>query len=237
MKRSEAVLRLVKKKGEAAFRNASIKTKQEVAVAEGCRCRKSHCVKKYCECYAAGLVCRDNCQCEECSNNGDKPPPPVKKKRKSRARAEVEKRKLLKKAQAHVAQEDASRPDARSKSKSKRTRAVGVSKKTAPDSHRDDGLTNVDRDEHPLGPCTPWQEELLSLEGCSADGLANSGFGGRGKGPSVLVMDEELTQTHRKQRSRGAHTKRQKSKSSNWLASTIKGKKKNHLADHNPNSQ
>jgi hypothetical protein len=52
----------------------------------GCRCKKSKCIRKYCECYNAGLVCSDNCKCEDCGNCGDVPPPPIKRKRKSRAK-------------------------------------------------------------------------------------------------------------------------------------------------------
>ncbi|GAX75377.1 hypothetical protein CEUSTIGMA_g2821.t1 [Chlamydomonas eustigma] len=34
----------------------------------GCRCRKSRCVKKYCECFDAGAPCKDNCRCTDCQN-------------------------------------------------------------------------------------------------------------------------------------------------------------------------
>jgi len=35
---------------------------------KGCNCKKSNCLKKYCECYQAGLKCGENCKCEECKN-------------------------------------------------------------------------------------------------------------------------------------------------------------------------
>lgn len=34
----------------------------------GCKCKKSRCVKKYCECYAAGVKCTDKCKCVQCLN-------------------------------------------------------------------------------------------------------------------------------------------------------------------------
>ncbi|KAL9687989.1 hypothetical protein QQ045_032401 [Rhodiola kirilowii] len=34
----------------------------------GCTCKKSMCVKKYCECYQANVGCSDGCRCEGCRN-------------------------------------------------------------------------------------------------------------------------------------------------------------------------
>ena len=34
----------------------------------GCRCKRSQCRKKYCECFSAGLVCGANCICIDCLN-------------------------------------------------------------------------------------------------------------------------------------------------------------------------
>ena len=34
-----------------------------------CKCRKSRCLKLYCECFAAGLYCHKDCKCNDCCNN------------------------------------------------------------------------------------------------------------------------------------------------------------------------
>ncbi|KAI7743299.1 hypothetical protein M8C21_030713, partial [Ambrosia artemisiifolia] len=36
-----------------------------------CRCKKSKCLKLYCECFAAGWYCDETCSCQECFNSPD----------------------------------------------------------------------------------------------------------------------------------------------------------------------
>ena len=51
-----------------------IETGEVQVHSRGCNCKKSGCLKGYCECHANGILCTPLCKCKECRNFGDKLP-------------------------------------------------------------------------------------------------------------------------------------------------------------------
>lgn len=57
-------------KNPSAFDQRVVKTSQKNVefCSHGCHCKRTKCVKKYCECYRANVPCTQLCKCVSCSN-------------------------------------------------------------------------------------------------------------------------------------------------------------------------
>lgn len=65
--RSERVL-YIEKKNPNAFKPIIVENDANKVHNKGCNCRRSHCLKNYCECHQFGVKCTEACKCTECKN-------------------------------------------------------------------------------------------------------------------------------------------------------------------------
>lgn len=68
--RNEAVESVLNRQPDAF--NSKFETNgflQDAKHKKGCNCKKSNCLKKYCECFSEGIPCTNNCNCNDCKNN------------------------------------------------------------------------------------------------------------------------------------------------------------------------
>jgi hypothetical protein len=77
-KRIEAIRR-IRMNNANAFKGTALEIEDQAVqtprgttkMIRGCRCKRSRCQKKYCECYSAGIKCTTNCVCKDCVNGND----------------------------------------------------------------------------------------------------------------------------------------------------------------------
>ena len=67
----ELVIQDLKKLNPFAFKPKfkKLSKKNKDLHARGCTCKKSKCIKKYCECYNEGVGCSEICKCVDCQNS------------------------------------------------------------------------------------------------------------------------------------------------------------------------
>ena len=69
LKREAAVAEMQKKKANAfTSRIGPTEEGTEAVHLTGCNCKRSGCIRRYCECFQSGVKCTDKCKCCECKN-------------------------------------------------------------------------------------------------------------------------------------------------------------------------
>ena len=66
--RLEAIESILERQPEAFGPKLQAEKDNKLTHKKGCNCKKSNCLKKYCECYSAGIGCGPSCHCEDCKN-------------------------------------------------------------------------------------------------------------------------------------------------------------------------
>ena len=67
----QQAIHATKERNSTAFQPKVVMKDEQATHNAGCNCKKSRCVKKYCECFEASVPCSANCKCLNCMNDGN----------------------------------------------------------------------------------------------------------------------------------------------------------------------